>query len=104
MSMFDRDRPYDGQRHTFVGQRGKYSIISEADFVDNLTMRDIFDCMLIGMLRAYGVDPENVEEVADLYQRLDLNGANFDPVAAAQNSCCEIETRLGIYPNVPKED
>jgi hypothetical protein len=72
----DRNRPYLGQSHTADGERGKTS-------VEGLTMRDVSDCIRRGIALAtskYG---------------------GLDPVAAAQNTCCEIEKMMGIFPNLP---
>ena len=91
-----RDRPYDGQPHTSEGIRGK-------TLVEGLTMRDVADCMAIGLLEASGI-PE-LQDAAergiwtynDLYKLED-----FDPVAAIQCMGCNLEKMMGIYPNVPK--
>ena len=91
-----RDRPYNGQPHTDEGERGK-------TLVEGLTMRDVCDCMAIGLLDASGI-PElqdaadrGVWTYNDLYKLED-----FDPVAAIQNMACRIEMMMGIFPNVPK--
>lgn len=91
-----RDRPYNGQPHTYEGERGK-------TLVEGLTMRDVCDCMAIGLLDASGI-PElqdaadrGVWTYNDLYKLED-----FDPVAAIQNMACRIEMMMGIFPNVPK--
>lgn len=91
-----RDRPYDGQPHTDEGERGK-------TLVEGLTMRDVCDCMAMGLLDASGI-PELQDAVdrgiwtyGDLYKLEDL-----DPVAAIQNMACRIEMMMGIFPNVPK--
>lgn len=90
-----RDRPYNGQRHTFFGDRGKH-------IVNELTIRDVCDCFAKGMLRASGIaDLQNKAEkewhYEDLYSLDDI-----DPVAAIQNAACAIEQYLGIYPNIPE--
>lgn len=91
-----RDRPYDGQDHTDEGARGK-------TLVEGLTMRDVCDCMAMGLLDASGIEPlqdavdEGVWTYNDLYQLED-----FDPVAAIQCMACRIEMMMGIFPNVPK--
>lgn len=91
-----RDRPYDGPDHTDEGKRGK-------TLVDGLTMRDVCDCMAMGLLDASGIEPlqDTVDEGTwtynDLYQLED-----FDPVAAIQCMACRIEMMMGIFPNVPK--
>jgi hypothetical protein len=91
-----RDRPYDGQAHTDEGVRGK-------TLVEGLTMRDVCDCMAMGLLDASGIEPlqDAVEEGTwtynDLYQLED-----FDPVAAIQCMACHLEKFMGIFPNVQK--
>jgi hypothetical protein len=91
-----RVRPYDGQSHTDEGERGK-------TLVEGLTLRDVCDCMAMGMLDASGI--RELQDAAekggwmydDLYKLED-----FDPVAAIQNMACRIEMMMGIFPNVPK--
>lgn len=112
--IFNRNREYGGQPHTDSGQRGQIELRLDDPFRDvirrsdrpydpkMITLRDIHDAVLIGMCLAYGVDPESLGHIDDLYNRLDFNGSSFDPVAAAQNASVEIEKRLGIYPNVPE--
>jgi hypothetical protein len=91
-----RDRPYNGQPHTQEGERGK-------TLVEGLTMRDVADCMAIGLLQVSGI-PELYDAVErgvwtykDLYKLED-----FDPVAAIQCMGCQLEKMMGIYPNVPE--
>ena len=91
----NRDRPYDGQPHTDEGIRGK-------TLVEGLTMRDVGDCMAMGLLDASGIEPlqETVDKGTwtynDLYQLED-----FDPIAAIQCMACRMEKMMGIYPNIP---
>ena len=93
----DRDRPYDGQIQTTYGTRGKTLVVG-------LTMRDIADCYVMGVLLSSYPAPEYSKVAAgtwepnDLYA-LDLN--KLDPVAIQQNMSCCIEKMMGIYPNVP---
>ena len=92
----ERDRPYDGQPHTTDGERGK-------TMVSGLTFRDVCDCFVIGWLRANGkhalLDSPDVT-YNDIYEH---GGAcDIDPIAAMQNMACEMERRMGIYPNVPR--
>jgi hypothetical protein len=106
MGILDRERPYEGQPQTFQGERGAFLLNPprrevDSPYVGTLTMRDIYDAVLIGMCDAYGVRWDQVTSYEELYQKLDLNGANFDPVAAAQNACVHVEKSLGIYPNLP---
>ena len=110
--LFNMNRPFDGQRHTDAGARGMVELVlddpvndivrrSDREYAPRaINLRDIHDAVLIGMCWAYGVDPESLKDLNDLYSRLDFNGSSFDPVAAAQNATVEIEKRLGIYPNV----
>jgi len=93
----DRNRPYDGQEHTDQGERGK-------TIVKDLTMRDIVDCMIKGFLSA-GLNDELIDKVeagtwtySDIYE-IDNN---FDPRAMTQNTICEIEKMMNIYPNIEK--
>jgi hypothetical protein len=97
----DRKRPYDGQRHTDQGKRGKTK-------VKGLTFRDIKDCFVKGALLASGDQHNGIyyDKVkneswlhSDVYE-LDWN--KLDPIAVWQNMACEIERMMGIYPNVPK--
>ena len=96
-----RGRPYIGQPHTDGGTRGM-------QLVEGLTMRDICDCFVIGACLASGpgsfYDEASKGEDAilcedDLYH---LPWDNMDIVAVRQNMVCEIERRMGIFPNVPK--
>lgn len=41
-----RDRPYSGQRHTCLGQRGQQE-------VSGVTMRDIYDCFVRGFILSH---------------------------------------------------
>ena len=103
-----RDRPYNGQPHTFTGARG-------ATEIKGVTFRDMRDCFVRAVLLSTGreviggVDMRPRYEEAnkgdaavlcenDLYG-FDLN--QLDPMAIAQNFACEIEKAMGIYPNVP---
>ena len=89
----DRERPYNGQPHTDHGERGK-------TLVDGLTMRDVMDCFVMGVLAADGRSDEvdaGVWRYGDVY-----NVGDIDLIAAAQNMSCYIEKMMGIYPNVPK--
>lgn len=88
----ERHRPYDGQDHTDMGTRGK-------TLVDGLTMRDVVDCMVRGFLNSTGEPPLNKHPVHDDIYKLDL--ADLDPGAIIQNTVCEIEKMMGIFPNLP---
>lgn len=74
-----RERPYLGQPHTHHGERGK----TEAR---GLTMRDIGDCIARGFAQSLA----------------DGDEWDFDEGALIQNTICNIEIMMGIYPNVPK--
>ena len=98
----DRDRPYDGQPHTDTGERGRQE-------VHGLTMRDVVDCLIRAMVVC--TDPDS-EVGQDLRRKKDCGAliweniyeadlAQIDPIALAQNLTCEIETVMGIFPNVP---
>jgi len=94
---WDRNRPYNGQPHTNNGERGKA-------LVAGLTMRDVVDCFVAGLLDCCGVDqPELYAQadrpIHDLMYRVDLS--KIDPGAWGQNMICRIEKMMGIYPNVP---
>ena len=87
----DRDRPYNGQSHTTYGERGK-------TFVKGLTMRDVADCMVRGLLDAGGINIEN--PIHDDIYKIDMD--DIDPGAVINCAMCWIEKYMGIYPNVPK--
>jgi len=99
VSMFDEagnylqtmfpDRPYDGQPHTCAGERGRTE-------VRGLTMRDIQDCFIRAAFTASGLPEEAWPKTV-----YDLPWDLMDPIAVAQVMGCEIEKRMGIYPNVP---
>jgi hypothetical protein len=75
----DRSRPYLGQRHTDLGERGKTE-------VRGLTMRDIGDCIRRGQILA----------------RAPGDRVDYDEIAVIQNAMCEVERMMGIFPNVPR--
>lgn len=89
----DRDRPYDGQSHTDNGIRGK-------TLVQNLTMRDISDCMVKAFLTIGNIEREN--PIHDDIYNVDLN--KIDPGALIKCTLCEVEKMMGIFPNIPKQD
>lgn len=89
-----RDRPYNGPPQTNEGERGK-------THVDRLTIRDICDCMAMGLLEASG-KPELMDVVEKgtwMYKDLYVLG-DFDPIAAIQNASVHIEKMMGIFPNI----
>lgn len=96
----DPARPFTGQVHTDQGERGQQE-------VHGIRMRDICDCLAIALVHCTGLNaPEGFDDKIesleltynDLYQ-LDLH--DVDPVAIIQGLTCEIEKRMGIYPNIP---
>src|SRR3990167_2801417 len=90
LSTLVNDRPYDGQPHTTTGERGKTEI-------KNVTFRDIRDCFIRGAFYSSGLKPEDYPK--SIY---DLDWNVIDPIAVWQNMSCEIEKKMGIYPNLPK--
>ena len=97
-----RNRPYDGQEHTFYGTRG-------SEEIGGVTFRDLFDCYIREvLLAAHHLVPDRYFE-AEKGAEAKLSSASMygfdldqlDPVAIAQNLCCEVEKVMGIYPNVP---
>lgn len=86
-----RDRPYDGQPWTDQGIRGKQE-------VKGLTMRDVRDCYIRGCYESSGWPREQWPR--SIY---DLPWDRIDPMAVIQNTLCEIEKFMGIFPNVPKD-
>ena len=93
----DSNRPYDGQLHTDQGERGK-------TLVTGLTFRDVCDCYVLGFLRATGrssLAESGTATYNDVYEAAKVGGPGFDPLAVMQNMACEMEKRMGIYPNVP---
>jgi hypothetical protein len=91
----DRTRPYSGQSHTDTGERGKTE-------VHGLTFRDIRDCFVIGLLQAAGRSGLVEANACDYRDVYGFNLDSIDPLAVANNMACEIEKRMGIYPNVPR--
>lgn len=87
-----RTRPYDGQAHTDLGQRGR-------TFIDGLTMRDIRDCYFRAVCLSAGLRDDESDWPDSIY-KIDWN--DLDPIAVSQNLTCEIERMMGIFPNVPR--
>ncbi len=96
-----RKRLYNGQAHTDQGKRGKTLVVG-------LTMRDIGDCFIRGVLLASAhIVPSLYSEACKGEKAMldgnDLYGFNLDkisPMAAQQNMSCEIEKMMGIFPNI----
>lgn len=98
--MSDRNRPYTGQMHTTYGERGKR-------LVEGLTMRDIADCYVMGVLLSSYPAPEYHKVEAGTWDRSDLYKIDLSKIdlgAVQQNMGCCIEKMMGIYPNVPAID
>ena len=87
----DRERPYNGQSWTDEGERGK-------TVVEGLTMRDFKDCYVKGFLLACG---EMVSVEAGTWRTMDVfkTSEEPDPLAVIQNTLCEVEKMMGIWPN-----
>ena len=89
------NRPFDGQSHTDQGERGK-------TVVSGLRYRDVADCFVLGWLQAAGrssLADSGTATYNDIYECDD----DVDPIAAMQNMLCEMEKRMGIFPNIPDE-
>lgn len=103
-----RDRPYNGQPHTYTGERGKTEI-------KGITFRDLRDCFIRAVLLSTGAETISGKDMRPLYKEAckgedavlcenDLYGWDLnqlDPIAVAQNLSCEVERVMGIFPNVP---
>ena len=90
----DPNRPFNGQPQTDQGERGKQP-------TDGLRFRDVADCFLLGWLYASergSLAESGTATYNDIYE----GNYDVDPLAVMQNMLCEMERRLGIYPNVPK--
>ena len=105
----NRDRPYTGQPWTSHGARGSQLVVG-------LTQRDLYDCMIRGYImshRTYKEDTmEELEPNATLsreakkgpFAQLNANDmyelvGDADPQAVIQNTMCEIEKLMGIFPS-----
>ena len=96
----DRSRPYNGQSHTDIGERGKQE-------VHGITMRDLRDCYIRAVALSTGPGPLYVEadkgEDANICENdlYDLDLRHIDVIAIQQNLTCEVEKIMGIFPNIP---
>jgi len=90
LDTLDRGRPYEGQPHTDLGERGKTE-------VKGITFRDLRDCFFRAAFAGSGLLPE--EYPKSIY---DLPWGELDPIAVQQNLTCWVEKYMGIYPNVPE--
>ena len=91
---FDPNRPFDSQPQTNQGERGKTLVVG-------LRFRDVCDCFVIGWLRSAGrsgLAESGTATYNDIYECED----DVDPIAIMQSMCCEMERRMGIFPNVPR--
>lgn len=86
----DPSRPYDGQPHTDLGDRGRTE-------VKGITFRDLRDCFIRACYESSGLPIE--EWPGTVY---DLPWHDMDIIAVAQNLSCNVEKAMGIYPNVPR--
>lgn len=86
--VLNRNRPYNGQRHTDDGERGKQE-------VHGITIRDVRDCLILAFYDSAEIDrrhpPKSVED-------LPLDKMSLE--AISQNMCCWIERYMGIFPNI----
>ena len=85
----DRSRAYNGQPWTSDGERGQM-------MVQGVTMRDIWDCLILAFYHSAPAQetlPQSVE---------DLPLAEMSLEAISQNLCCWLERYMGIFPNVPE--
>ena len=92
---FDPNRPFDGQPHTDQGERGK-------TLVAGLRFRDVCDCFVIGWLHSAGSASLAESGTATYNDIYECPEKDVDPIAIMQAMSCEMERRMGIYPNVPK--
>lgn len=86
----DPSRPYDGQPHTDLGERGQTEI-------SGITYRDLRDCFVRACYESSGLPMK--EWPGTVY---DLPWREMDIMAVAQNLSCNVEKAMGIYPNVPR--
>ena len=89
LTVFDRERPYNGQPHTDAGKRGMTKI-------EGLTLRDLGDCFIRACYDSSGLAPKDYPKT--IYG-LDWEG--IDPIAISQNMSCWVERYMGIFPNIP---
>ena len=80
-SALDRNRAYNGQSHTDLGERGKTELVG-------ITMRDVRDCFILAAFDSAGTPEESRGCIYDL----DMD--DIDPVAWSQNLARQIEKRM----------
>lgn len=90
LDTLDRQRLYDGQPQTALGERGKTE-------VKGITMRDLRDCYIRACFNSSGLSPSDYPKSI-----FDLEWEHIDPIAVIQNMLCWVEKYMGIYPNVPE--
>lgn len=107
----DRDRPYSGQPQTATGVRG-------SRLITGLTDRDLYDCMIRGYILSHSsfkdstMEPEasNYDLISEAkkgpFAQLNANDmfgmkGSVDPLAVIQNTLCEVEKLMGIFPDLP---
>jgi hypothetical protein len=86
--ILDRNRPYNGQRWTDDGARGKQE-------VKGITMRDIRDCLILAF---YDARPPECNPPPKEVEDLPLNEMSLESIS--QHLTCWIERYMGIYPNI----
>ena len=107
----NRNRPYTGQMHTYLGDRGKA-------LVSGLTIRDLADCFIRGFLLATPdealsehskLSPQQLCKQLELGENACINhnqvysvdASQLDPISILQNMLCEVEKMMGTFPNIP---
>jgi len=90
LDTLDRQRPYNGQPWTDLGERGKAEI-------KGVTMRDLRDCYIRACFESSDFSPNDYPKSV-----FDLDWEHIDPIAVIQNMTCWVEKYMGIFPNVPK--
>jgi hypothetical protein len=86
----DPTRPYDGQPHTDLADRGSAEI-------SGITFRDLRDAFIRACYESSGLPIE--EWPGSVY---DLPWQEMDIIAVSQNLSCNVEKAMGIFPNVPR--
>lgn len=109
----ERSRPFTGQPHTTLGQRGSMEITG-------LTARDLMDCYIRAVIFSHLTTDENGKDIQpnrELYEEAKkgqyalLNSnclyrlvGDPDPGAICQNMLCEVEKMMGVFPHLPGRD
>lgn len=85
------------QDHTFTGKRGDtvINLGEQSAGAHTIRYRDVYEAVLIGLNRAAGRADD-----APMYGEAGIDLSEIDPGAAAQNVCCVLEQRAGIFPNI----